>query len=292
MASKPRSKRPKSRPRKKRRFWLKPLMGLVLAACVMFTLSQLALPLVPIPEGLKSQKRAAEITVQSSKELRIADSEPGYFHQRVTYAEIPTSLIQATLAAEDKRFWEHSGVDYYANARAIWQMVRNRRVISGASTVTQQLIKLAQPRPRNFATKVFEAVQATRIEQVWSKEQILTEYLNRVEYGNRTQGCAAAAWFYFEKPLMDLSTAECAFLAGLPQAPSRLNPLKYFNRAYKRQQWILQRLKECGWISSAEYERARDEKLLLAAPTHTFVAPDLADAVGPGRTYSDLEDRP
>src|SRR5207248_8813540 len=137
------------------------------------------------------------------------------------------------------RFWQHPGVDWRASLRAARDLLLHRRIISGGSTITQQLIKLAQPRPRNFGTKIVEAAQALRLEQVWGKQRILAEYLNRIDYGNLNNGCAAAAQFYFGKALRDLSDAECALLAGLPQAPTRLNPLRNLERARKRQQWIL-----------------------------------------------------
>ena len=169
---------------------------------------------------------------------------------RFEYGEIPQPLVQATLAAEDRRFWRHPGVDWRATGRAAWQWVRHRRVVSGGSTITQQLIKLAQPRPRNLRTKLIEAAQALRLEQVWDKQRILAAYLNRLDYGNFNRGCAAAADFYFGKPLSDLSPAECALLAGLPQAPSRLNPHTHFDRAVKRQQWILGQMRQAGWLTS------------------------------------------
>ena len=117
-------------------------------------------------------------------------------------------------------------MDFKATARAAWSLLRHRRVVSGGSTISQQLIKIAQPRPRTLKTKIIEALQALRLEQVWSKERILSEYLNRIDYGNRQIGCANAARHYFGKPVWNLTVAEAALIAGLPQNPTRLNPFR------------------------------------------------------------------
>src|SRR5207244_5375138 len=112
-----------------------------------------------------------------------------------------------------------------------------------------------------------------RLEKVWSKERILTEYLNRLDYGNLQAGCAAASEYYFKKPLTDLSVAEAAFLAGLPQAPSRLNPHRHPDRARQRQQWVLQRMLQDGFLLTEDLVRAKNEPLRLARPKRLFEAP-------------------
>jgi penicillin-binding protein 1C len=193
------------------------------------------------------------------------------------YGEIPQSLVQATLAAEDRRFWRHPGVDWRATARAAWQWTIHRHVVSGGSTVTQQLIKLAEPRPRSLRTKLIEAVQALRFEQVWDKQRILAAYFNRLDYGNFNRGCAAAADFYFAKPLRDLSPAECALLAALPQAPTRLNPHAHFERTVKRQQWILGQMRQSGWLAEDQWQRAAQEPIHLAVARRVFEAPHFVD---------------
>ena len=128
-------------------------------------------------------------------------------------------------------------------------------------------------------TKFVAALQALRLEQVWSKQQILAAYLNRLDYGNFNQGCAGAAEFYFAKPMRDLSVAECAFLAGLPQAPSRFNPHTHFERAAKREQWVLGQMRGAGSITEEQYLRAAAEPLHLAPPRRAFAAPHFVDLV-------------
>lgn len=193
----------------------------------------------------------------------------------VTLDQVPQSLIHATLAAEDKRFFSHGGVDLLAVARAFWDNVASRRVVSGASTLTQQLAKVTADNPasRTLMTKVVEALQARRIEMTWSKERILTEYLNRVSYGNLLTGCATAAEGCFRKPLRDLSPAECALLAALPQSPSRLNPFRNLKAVSQRQRWVIKRMASLGWLDEEATSLALAEKPLLRRFTGGFEAP-------------------
>jgi len=237
-----------------------------------------ALRFVPLPPKLFARPVSeTEYLDRNDQPLRIVRPEDSPFGHQLAYAEIPRPLIEATLAAEDRRFWDHHGVDWRATLRAMWQLAVNRRVISGGSTITQQLIKLAEPRPRTLRTKFIEAVQAMRLEQVWNKQRILTEYFNRLDYGNFNRGAAAAAQFYFAKPLHDLSSAECALLAAVPQAPSRLNPYAHFDRVRKRQQWILNQMQVAGWLTQQELHRMVNEPANLAKPQRVFEAPHFVD---------------
>jgi len=233
---------------------------------------------VPLPPGLFTlPPPAVELMDRNGEPLRLTRDGDRPFQQCAFLSEIPQALVSATLAAEDSRFWNHHGVDWRADLRAAWQLIWNRRIISGASTITQQLIKSSAPRPRTFKVKIIETVEALRLEQVWDKQRILTEYLNRVDYGNYNRGCSAAAQFYFAKPLRDLDTAECALLAGLPQSPSRLNPRTHFARAVHRQAWILTRMRENGWLTGDEFQRASRESLRLDRGNRAFEAPHFVD---------------
>jgi len=263
-----------------------------LLVCVLVLLAGwLVLPLVSLPRALFSSPSSEwELSDRTGQPLRVARPNNGPFLRPLEYGEIPQPLIQATLAAEDRRFWRHPGVDWRATARAAWQWAIHRHVVSGGSTVTQQLIKLAQPRPRNLRTKLIEAVQALKLEQVWDKQRILAAYLNRVDYGNYNRGCAAAADFYFAKPLRDLSPAECALLAALPQAPTRLNPHAHFERVIKRQQWVLRQMRQAGCLTEAQFQRAAREPLHLAAARRVFEAPHFVDLLLSGGQPQERED--
>jgi penicillin-binding protein 1C len=209
------------------------------------------------------------------RETRVGEN----FLREVPLERVPRNLVHAMLAAEDKRFYQHPGVDVRALGRAVFENVRRGRVTSGASTITQQLVKLAAPRPRTLKTKAIEAVTALRLEQLWSKEQILAAYLNRLDFGNLNIGVAAAANYYFAKPLADLSDAEAAFIAGLPKNPTRLNPHKSFRAAKRRQETVLRRMQEAGWLTAEQSARALAEPLRLQPPRRLFHAPHFVDLV-------------
>jgi penicillin-binding protein 1C len=262
-----------------RRFkWLRRLgLGLVLLGAAAWVSIRLA----PIPSALLAPSLPSPtFTDCNGVPLRELLVDHSRFVRHIPLRDIPQTLVNAAIAAEDKRFRTHHGVDFLATARAAWGMVAQRRVVSGASTITQQLVKMHEPpRHRTPLTKLTESLQALRLEQVWDKNRILDTYLNRLDYGNLRIGCASAAWYYFGKAPADLSIAECAFLAGLPQAPIRMNPYVHFQSAKERQAWVLTRMLRNGFITEAEYHRARVESLRLSSPRRVFQAPHFMDLV-------------
>ena len=161
-------------------------------------------------------------------------------HHASTY---PTLLVQATLAAEDKRFFSHAGVDLCANFRAVKDAIQAKRFVSGASTITQQTVKLLNDTPpRTLETKCIEALSARHLEMAYDKHTILHTYFSLLDYGNQNLGPSAAARHYFDKHLDALTLPEAALLAGLPQAPSRHDPRRNPDNALKRRNWVLQRM--------------------------------------------------
>ncbi len=197
----------------------------------------------------------------------------------VSLEEISQNVVLATLAAEDSHFYEHPGIDIRAIARAIIQNIRARKVISGGSTLTQQVVKNIYHFPRNWFWKTLEIWYALRLEISLSKDEIITQYLNRTPYGNQTFGINAASWFYFDKPPSHLSLAEGAFLAGLPRGPSIYNPYRHYLRGQKRQREVLRRMLNKGMITPEEYRRAFKEPLNLTSPEISFRAPHFCDFV-------------
>jgi penicillin-binding protein 1C len=182
-------------------------------------------------------------------------------------------------AAEDKRFEKHGGVDWLATTRSLATSVRHMQFKSGASTISQQLVKIAVPRPRTLRTKVIEMATALRLEQLWTKDEILAAYLNRLDFGNLNFGIASAASYYFGKPPADLSIAESALLAGLPLNPSRLNPHSNPAGAKRRQTTVLRRMLEAGWITAEQHQQALEEPLRYRPPQRNFLAPHFVDLV-------------
>ncbi len=193
--------------------------------------------------------------------------------------EIAPSVRSATIAVEDKHFYSHPGVDPIAIVRAVVENLRAFAFRSGGSTITQQVIRNVYHRPRTLGSKIEESWDALRLERVMSKEEILEQYLNRVPYGNQLIGIEAASRWYFGKPSNDLSAAESAFLAGLPNAPSTLNPYKNFFAAMRRQKGVLQRMFEQRLISRSEYDRAILQPVSLVPPEVSFKAPHAVEMV-------------
>jgi penicillin-binding protein 1C len=163
--------------------------------------------------------------------------------------------------------------------RALLQNVRRGEVVSGASTITQQLVRNLYPGPRNVWVKIREAWLALRLECTLSKQEILAQYINRISYGNQAYGIEAASRLYLDKPSSLLSLAEAAFLAALPRSPTLLNPYRAFRGVKKRQLDILGKMRALGLITEAEYDRARTEGLCLLPATERFRAPHFCDFV-------------
>lgn len=263
----------------RRRRWLRWLKALTFAFAVLLAAAWIGIRSIPLPPALLAKPpESLELTDRHGRTLRettIGDR----FRREVARAEIPQNVIHAMLAAEDKRFFSHGGVDWLAFARATVTSARAGRAVSGASTISQQLIKLTVPRERTVWTKVIEMATAKRLEQSWSKDEILAEYLNRLDFGNLNYGILAAANYYFGKPLADLSDAEAALLAGLPWNPSRINPRTHPQGAKARQETILRRMRDNGWLTAGEHERAVAEPLCYVKRGREFNAPHFAELV-------------
>lgn len=233
--------------------------------------------LVPLPEALlKPPPSSTLYLARDGTPLRHLLNEDGTRSAPpVSYAEIPPVLVHALLAAEDKRFFSHGGIDLLAIARAAWSNVRSHRIISGASTLHQQLIKNTAPQHgrRTLWVKITEALSARRLAMTWSREDVLAAYANRVSFGNLMTGAATAASGYFHKPLGDLTPAECALLAALPQAPARLNPFRNLPGVLPRQRHILDKMRALHWLSDEQHRVAVEQKIVLQRFSGGFEAP-------------------
>lgn len=274
------------------------LSGILLA--LLFA-TEVALRLTPFPAGLASPPPGStEFLDRHDNSLRMLLVNERRYVKSCALDEISPHLIHATLSAEDRRFFNHSGIDWLATSRAVTGTLRDGKARSGASTITQQLVKLANPGKRTIRRKLAEMWLARRVEREWDKRRILEEYLNRLDYGNLQHGIAAASRFYFNKPPADLSAAEAAFLAGLPRAPGRLDPHSNLAAARERQQWVLLRIKANGLLDAAACERAMNEPLRIVPPKHAWQATHFVDLLlqrrnilppsgGPVRTTLDLQ---
>ncbi|VIO72161.1 penicillin-binding protein 1A [Bradyrhizobium ivorense] len=213
---------------------------------------------------------------------------------------VPKLVINAFLAAEDKNFYEHGGVDYTGMARAGVAYIQNfgsNRRPQGASTITQQVAKnFLLTNEVSFTRKIKEALVAMRIEKAYSKDKILELYLNEIYLGLGAYGIAAASLVYFDKSVNELSVSEAAYLAALPKMPASLHPVRNRARAIERRNYVIDRLQENGWITQADAEKARKEPLTVTNRSngaHTFageyfseeVRRDLFDRYGEKKLY-------
>ena len=264
--------------------WRQRLIWMLGVAVLLAVLGWFVLPFaVSLPHELQENPRSSPVFLDRHGSpilhLALPDSTRA---APMALDEIPADLIACTLAAEDKRFNDHGGIDLLATLRAGRDLLAHRRVISGASTITQQLIKISSPPAmRGPFTKIREVLAARHLEMTWTKQQILAAYLNRLDYGNLRIGATEAARFYFQKPLTDLSLAECALLAGLPQAPSRLNPLRHPARAEVRRNTVLNRLAASGSHNPERIATALTEPLTLRPLVEMQSAPWLAQIQNP-----------
>jgi penicillin-binding protein 1A len=186
--------------------------------------------------------------------------------------QVPKSLVNAILAAEDERFFKHGGVDYLGVARAALSNFSSGGVRQGASTITMQVARnFFLSKEKTLTRKFNEMLLAFKIESSLSKEQILELYINQIYLGQRAYGFAAAAQIYYGKTLAELSTAQLAMLAGLPKAPSRFNPVANPARARLRQQYVLRRMRELGMISPQQFAQAEKEPPAVRAGLSEFV---------------------
>lgn len=194
----------------------------------------------------------------------LASMQGGVNRQTVALSQISPNLIHATLATEDRRFYEHSGVDVRGMVRAIWVDVRHLSKEQGASTLTQQLARnLYLSHERTWKRKAKEAWYAAKLEQVYSKDEILEMYLNQIYYGHGAYGAEAAARLYFGKPAKELTLAESAMLAGIPKGPRYYSPHLHYEQAKARQRTVLQAMAATGYIDKRQAEEAAKEPVRL-----------------------------
>jgi penicillin-binding protein 1A len=216
---------------------------------------------LPKISSLNDYRPSIISSVYSDDNRKIAEF---YEKQRILIplSEMPDYLIQAFVATEDSRFYQHGGIDLHSIFRAFLKNLQAGGIVQGGSTITQQVTKSFLLTPeRSYARKIKEAILAYRIDKRFTKDQILYLYLNQIYLGNGAYGVEAAAQNYYGKSAKDMSLAECAMLAGLPQAPSRYSPFRYPDRAKKRQIYVLRRMAAEGYISDEDATYAINTKL-------------------------------
>lgn len=268
------------------------LLRLVIGTVALFCIILLALPIgfygmamyfePSLPKMSELKAMPLEMPLQIyTKDDKLIGQYGNTYSMPITYEQIPSTLINAFLAAEDDSFFEHSGISVKGLGRAITQMVSDSDQQTGGSTITQQVAKNYFLSPeQTFQRKLTEMFLARQIENELSKKEILTLYVNKIYLGQGAYGIKAGARRYYNKELHELSLAQMAMLAGLPKAPSEFNPVANPKRALQRRDWILGRMLAQGYISQADYNSAiaEDPSLQMYQETLDLDLPYLSEA--------------
>ena len=232
---------------------------------------------LPFPtERLDRWPPSPVVTDSSGAPLLMRVSADDQWCTPVGLDEVSPWLVQATVAVEDERFFDHPGVDPIAVLRAAGQNAAAGRTVSGASTLTMQVCRMIEDRPRTLRDKAVETVHALQLERMRDKRQIISAYLNMAPYGGNIRGVAAAARVYFARRGADLTLGESALLAGLPQSPSRFRPDRHLEAALERRKTVLRRMVELGMITEAQRGIAADEPVTIRPRRRTLRAPHAA----------------
>jgi penicillin-binding protein 1C len=230
--------------------------------------------LAPFPtQAIKETGYSQTVLDKDGNVLRVFLGPKDRWMLPVELSEINPALIQATVAVEDKRFWKHHGVDPLAVLRSVWLNVTHQKILTGASTLSMQVIRLLEDRPRTFPNKMIEAIHALWLESVYSKQEILKFYFELAPYGGNIHGVKAASWRYFKKRPQDLTLDECALLAGIPQSPSRLRPDRHPERAKKRREMVLKSMLANAYISQEQFSASDSEPVEAGHYSFPVAAP-------------------
>lgn len=257
-------------PGKSRRLW----RALAISPLCLFVLLWSADRLFPLP--LPEDDQARVVLAEDGTPLwRFADAE-GVWRYPVTPEQVAPAYLQALLSYEDRWFYQHPGVNPLALGRAAWQNLRGGRVVSGGSTLSMQVARLLDPHSRSLSGKLKQLWRTLQLEWHLSKTEILTLYLNRAPFGGTLQGVAAASWAYLGKPPSQLTHAEAALFAVLPQAPSRLRPDRHPHAAQAARDKVLRRLAQFQVWTPTQLREALEEPVLLAPRREPSLAPLLA----------------
>lgn len=245
------------------------VLGILVIGTVLF--------LLPLPDALLHGTPVQSRRILDRRGTLLYETRPKGMQERVALARIPPFLIDALLATEDRRFHRHRGISIRGLARAMFQNVTAGRVVSGGSTLTQQLVRIRlQNTKRTLLAKIREAFWAVKIEQTLSKDDIVEAYMNEAYFGHQAYGISSAAHLYFGKSLIELSQAEGTFLIGLLQSPSRYDPFRAFDKAKARHRAVLRSLIDERLMDETEAESIAKSPLRLAPDRVPIRAPHFA----------------
>ena len=248
------------------------LSGVFVAAlaCAGILIRRTAADLQPLPASLQMRRSGADklqLVDRRGAALSYTRATRWNLAAQTPLHEIPELLREAFVRAEDKRFFEHRGVDWRARLGAVWQSAASGRIVRGASTITEQAVRMLHPRPRTLWSRWLEGVEARRLEGAFSKTDILEFYLNQVPFGRGLRGVRQAAYYYFDRDLDTLNQREMLSLAVLVRAPSRFDPLHGAPGLAKRVEQLAQLLADAGALSPDDRAGVREHALELRAGT-------------------------
>ncbi|CAK8711959.1 hypothetical protein GKODMF_03525 [Candidatus Electrothrix gigas] len=232
---------------------------------------------------------STKILDRNGKLLRLFTTKDGYWRlpahleKKGDNTVVDPEFIRLLLACEDKRFWSHHGVDLLALSRAFFQLITQGRVVSGASTITMQTVRLLCPHSRSVWGKIFEMIQALRLEQQLSKEKILETYLTLTPYGGNIEGIEAACRFYFQKNAARITPSQAALLISLPQSPEQRRPDRHHQRAVAARNRFLHRLYSEGLLTAEQVQLGLQQPVPQKRSPTPFLAPHLSQ-----RLYADM----
>lgn len=246
-------------------------LGITLTVYVLAAILYVLLIPYPVAKLAPEAGTSRVLTDRHGEILRNFPLASGGRAQWIALDRIPSELVDATLAGEDSRFFQHPGVDLAGVLRAVGLMLRHGRVVSGASTITMQLVRMVEPHPKSLRHKLGEMLTALRLERARSKRQILEQYLNRAYYGNGAFGVEAASQRYFGRPAEALGPGEAILLAVLPRAPKGYDPLRHLDVALSRRKHVMDLMAATGRL--APDKRARIEREPIAFAVRDDAAP-------------------
>jgi len=261
-----------------RRWSLRAALGSLVALTFVVVVLSVLWQLFPFRfEQLDDYPAAQVVADRHGDWLRVYRSAHDEIRIPVALDEMSHWIADATIAVEDRHFYSHPGVDPLAVIRAALQNVSRGKIHSGASTLTMQLVRMLEGRPRTYRSKAIEAFFAIQIDARLTKKRILEDYLNLAPYGGNVRGVEAAAWRYFGKNSRDLSLGEAALLAGLPQSPSRLRPDRSYERALARRKVVLESMLREGFIDEEQFAHAVRSRPRVELHPWPLGAPHFAD---------------
>lgn len=255
------------------------LIRLLIPLLIFFCTCLLLDFIFPFPTHRLTPDPSLMILDRNGRTLRVFLNPDDNYYFPVTLNDVSEFTVKSFITFEDRWFYWHPGFNPFSIARAAWMNLKAGRILSGGSTITQQVARLTHPRPRTITAKIIETFRAVQLELRYSKDEILEFYLNLAPYGGNIQGIEAAAEIYFGKSCSEIGPGEAALLTALPGAPSRLRPDRNLERARKRRREVLNRMLNEGLIDEAKYMRAFKEDIPGRRNSFDLHAPHFCDYI-------------